>query len=875
MKKHTAEQYQEFSAGSLYSILEAAHRPLRLDDILRRMRVTRRSKKEILSMLSEMTRSGKVIRVRGGGYAAGESLRSFLGRISAGRGGIRFATPVRLFEDAGKCRGTEACEEGASSPRPQAKDYLPTGAEDVYVADSDLEQSDDGDARMGDIAELALLPSLHGGKRSARIRSIVCRAQNVFSVRVKRIDGESAFAVPTDSRHAFSVRIASFPDHAVPRPGDLFSVDLGRRIPLRARDARHGIRELFEGLKPVFLGRESDVAALERAVKTDNKIPTSFADSALSEAERIAEREGFLPPEYTGGTYHARPGLSLTPGRGETNLRHMPLVTIDGEDARDFDDAVCVLPCGTGFRLIVAIADVSRYVQLGSALDAEALSRSNSYYFPSSVEPMLPEALSNGVCSLRPDEDHMVLFADMAFDAGGRRQKTVFGSGAMRSHARLTYAEVQDFFDGQAEKQKDLSSDALSGQQGKDGRITGEVAHSLAAARTLAEMLIQRRERAGGLDLDIPELVCTVSEGTLLSIAPRKRLFAHRLIEAFMIAANEAVAEFLTERGMPFLYRVHPAPDPERAAELLHVFTQMGIAAEARDKIPSFSELLAASAGGDNAFIAHRLILRSLMQARYSPDMSGHFGLASRCYCHFTSPIRRYADLTVHRALKYALDPNERRCAGRDRLIRIADRCNENERTAQTAEREITRAMGCLLMKGKTGECFDAVVSGITSFGVFAELEPSRVEGMIPLDTLGNEYFLLNDSRTQLFGERTGRTIRLGDTIRVLVKEVDLAMFDIRLGMMQDGCDKNESPSWHGLREKHAHAAARSLPERRRAKGGHARNGVNKHHHEDARPQREKKRTRLEKSRVSATRRKAYGNSDDTTTRKTRKGRNI
>ncbi len=490
------------------------------------------------------------------------------------------------------------------------------------------------------------------------------------------------------------------------------------------------------GLKPARiterLGRMGDARAVSLICIHGHDIPQDFSEEALHDAARAR---------------------AVPLGKRE-DLREVPLVTIDGEDARDFDDAVFAEPDGDGFRLIVAIADVAHYVRPGAPLDRAAWTRGNSVYFPDRVVPMLPEALSNGWCSLRPQEDRGCLFTEMRIDASGRKTAHRFGRGLMRSAARLTYTEVQDAHD-----------------TGQNLGLSGVIPPLYAAFRAL----LGARQARGTLDLDLPERKVVLDEGRVVSVAPRPRLDSHRLIEEFMVLANVAAAEELEARHLPCMYRVH-APPSEEKLEALRVFLHgMGISlAPGNDLHPrDLDRVLQKVTGTEQAPLVNEVILRSQSQAAYSPDNIGHFGLSLPRYAHFTSPIRRYADLLVHRALVSGLklgvgglDPDEAA-----RFPDTAEHISATERRAALAEREAIDRYLAAYMADKVGAVFAARISGVQRFGLFVTLSDSGASGLIPMSALPDDYWLYDEGTQSLSGRRTRMTYHLAQDVEVRLSE--------------------------------------------------------------------------------------------------------
>ena len=445
------------------------------------------------------------------------------------------------------------------------------------------------------------------------------------------------------------------------------------------------------------------------------------------------------------------------------DLRALPLVTIDGEDAQDFDDAVVCSPTPKGWRLIVAIADVAHYVRSGTALDDEARRRGTSVYFPGRVVPMLPEALSNGLCSLRPEEDRLCLACEMFIDREGRILRSRFREALMRSHARLVYEEVADL----------LGSGRRGG--GAGFRVPPEHLRHLHA---LFEVLHEARSRRGALDFDTAETRILLDDsGEVAAIEPRRRTDAHRLIEECMIAANVAAARFLARNQRLFLYRVHDGPTKEKAQELRAFLAPQGLRLGGGDEPQprDYADLIERSSSRPDAALIHTVLLRSLAQAVYTPANVGHFGLALAAYSHFTSPIRRYPDLIAHRVIKDLLrgGSSESALQSRREMETLGEHTSMTERRAEEATREVEFRLKCRFMQGRIGEVHHGRVSGVTGFGLFVTLEELDVDGLVHVSSLGADYFHHDPIHHEMRGERSERVFRLGDRIEVVVSRVD------------------------------------------------------------------------------------------------------
>ena len=459
--------------------------------------------------------------------------------------------------------------------------------------------------------------------------------------------------------------------------------------------------------------------------------------------------------------------------RVRRDLRHLPLVTIDGEDARDFDDAVHVSRAGSGYRLVVAIADVAHYVRPGGPLDREALRRATSVYFPGTVIPMLPERLSNGICSLNPDVDRLCMVCDLALDAQGRPQQADIYEGVMRSHARLTYTQVAAAF------------------QGNTDPGLAELLPDLEVAHELAKKLTGFRKQRGSIDFDLPEAKIVLDEeGNVREIVRRPRNDAHRLVEEFMLAANEGVARFFEVRGLPTVYRIHDQPDSEKLEAFATLARTHGFDLPSGDELTParLNQFLAEVEGKPAQKALNSLLLRAMMQAQYSPDNIGHYGLAAPTYLHFTSPIRRYPDLMVHRLLKehWARGGQPLRAHEREEqeafLAGVAAQCSDRERASMRAERDIDAFYSALYMQGREGEKFRAVVTGVAEFGVFCELEDVFVEGLIPAESLGPGVELDKELHRLIVG-KTGIVFAVGDSVEVELESADPARRRITLSL--------------------------------------------------------------------------------------------
>jgi ribonuclease R len=462
-----------------------------------------------------------------------------------------------------------------------------------------------------------------------------------------------------------------------------------------------------------------------------------------------------------------------------TDLRAMPLVTIDGEDAKDFDDAVWCEPNRNGFRLVVAIADVSHYVRPETALDDEAQDRATSVYFPGFVVPMLPETLSNGICSLNPKVERLCFVCDMQIDRDGAVARSQFYEAVMRSHARLTYTQVWQAL---------APEQALPGEGAEAQAQIGALMPALRSLHQLYQVLARARSQRGAIEFESGEVRFVLGPaGEVVQAGMLERNEAHKLIEECMIAANVEAAKFLLQRRIPAPYRIHDRPPEQKYSELLEFLAEFGLRMPPWSKVQpgDFTTLLKKVRKRVDAGLIESVLLRSQSLAVYSPDNIGHFGLALESYAHFTSPIRRYPDLLVHRAIKHALageGAESFRYAAHD-MAHLSLHCSERGRRADEASREVDERYRAAWMEKHVGAEFDGVISGVTSFGLFVELDESKVNGLIHVTQLPNDFYHFDPVRKTLSGERAELSFRLGDAVRVLVlrASVEDRRIDFRL----------------------------------------------------------------------------------------------
>ena len=602
------------------------------------------------------------------------------------------------------------------------------GGEDVFIPPPFI-----GSRITGDRVEAEVTRETEGGRREGRIvRTLESRSREVLGVYRKR--GKSGSVQPFDHSLGEAIEVTATPGS---RPADGQVVVVKLRRPGRGRAPAEG--EIIERL-----GNLDDPS-------TDTEIVIRRFGLADGFPAAILEEAGRLPSD-----------ISAREARRRERFDDPAPVTIDGETARDFDDAIAVsrLKDG-GFRLWVHIADVAHFVTHDSPLDREARDRGTSVYFPDKVLPMFPERLSNDLCSLRPNVDRLVQSAVIDLGPGGDVRKARFADGVIHSAARLTYAQVAELLEGAA------------GVKG----IPQAVIPMLKTAGELREILERRRRARGSVDFDLPEPQILMDiEGVMTGITITPRNEAHRLIEEFMLLANEVVAGHLEKKDWPCMYRIHEKPTPEKLETLGAFAMQFGLELKLPkgDVTPgAIGALLEQAEGKPEHTLISQVALRSMRQARYHPENEGHFGLGAPVYCHFTSPIRRYPDLVVHRLLRASLQDNRRIPQWAADLGPVATSSSELERNAEAAERDLLLRKKLAFIEGQIGERLWGIITGVAPFGVFIQLEDSLAEGLLRLGGDDRERFAFDADHLTLTGGRTGKRFRLGDRLEVMVAAVD------------------------------------------------------------------------------------------------------
>ncbi len=662
--------------------------------------------------LAAMLRDGQLLLNRRGGYAPARKLDLIAGQIIANAEGFGF-----LRADS--------------------------GGDDLYLAPLEMRKVLHGDRVLASVVGVD-----RRGRRQGAIVEILQRRNPRLVGRVARARG-IVTVLPDDKRLHQPVLIPAGQDLAA-RDGQIVIAEI-----TDAPDGAHGpIGRIVE-----LLGEKLTPSLIVRMAIAAHDLPQQWSDAVRAEAAAA-------PLQVDAGLHADR-----------EDLRALPLVTIDGEDARDFDDAVHARPLGDGgFRLWVAIADVAHYVPVGSALDGEAEARGTSVYFPGFVVPMLPEVLSNGICSLKPEVDRLALVCEMRIDAQGQVTRAHFVRAVIRSHARLTYTQVWQALSGEPAARKAL----------------GALWPAVADLHALYRVLAVARAARGAIEFDSPEMHFRLdAAGEVQALGAYERNDAHRLIEECMIAANVQAARYLARRRLPVLYRVHEKPPQEKYADLLEFLREFKLRLPAWDAVTpqDFRQLLARVGERPEALLLQSVLLRAQSLAVYQAQNGGHFGLALDAYTHFTSPIRRYPDLLVHRAIGRALAGGTP--AGYaytpESMATLAQHCSRRERVADEAEREVDERYQCAFMERHVGARYAGVVTGVTSFGLFVQMIETRISGLVHVTQLPADYYHFDEQRRLLQGERTRRAYRLGDPVQVQVlrasledRKIDLRLLDGR-----------------------------------------------------------------------------------------------
>jgi ribonuclease R len=685
----------------ILDILKQNDRPLSRRHIAKLLNINGEEQTEALRRrLRAMERDGQLMRNRKNAYGVMSKMNLVAGRIMGHPEGYGFLIPDE-------------------------------GGDDLFLTERQMHLVLHGDRVVARVTGID-----RKGRREGAVVEVLERANTRIVGRLLN-DAGIFYLVPTNRRISQDIMI---PPHDIlsAKEGQIVEIEISEQPNKHRSPLGRVINILGDHMAP---GMEIDIAL------RDFELPHIFPEAALEQADSFQDQ---IPTEDL---------------EDRLDLRALPLVTIDGEDARDFDDAVYAEKLKNGnWRLWVAIADVSSYVSPNSPLDVEANSRGTSVYFPSQVIPMLPEALSNGLCSLNPHVDRLCMVCEMVINTEGKTESYQFHQAVMNSKHRLTYNKVASMLIDNDEDLKQQYSDIVP---------------TLECMYELFQAMLGAREQRGAIDFEMTETQFLFDENKKIqSIVPRERNDAHRLIEEFMVAANVAAAKFLLQNKIPALYRIHETPSEEKLEGLRDFIGELGLmlGGGSEPEPGHYASLLANAKKRPDGHLLQTVMLRSLKQAVYSPDNVGHFGLALQEYAHFTSPIRRYPDLMVHRAIKHLITGNKRDTwrYSPEEMVQMGEHCSMTSRRADEATRDVSDWLKCEFMQDHVGHDYDGIISGVTGFGLFVELSDIYIEGLVHVTSLKNDYYQFDATGHRLTGERTRKTYRLGDKIRVKVVRVDL-----------------------------------------------------------------------------------------------------
>ena len=704
------------SREAILALLEDRGELLKADAIADALGLTEQVDIEALGKrLGAMVRDGQLLRNRREGYGVASKLDLIPGEIIANADGYGFLKPDE-------------------------------GGEDLYLSPHEMRKVLHGDRVLASVVSVD-----QRGRRKGSIVEVLERRPSRIVGRVVVERGVTT-VVPDDERLHLDLLIPPGKTGEA-RDGQIVIAEITDPPTLKRGPVGEIVSVLGDKLKPSLV--------VEMAI-AQYDLPHAWPQPVIAEVEA-------MPIE-----------VRSSDTRGRVDLRDMPLVTIDGEDSKDFDDAVWAEPRPKGgFRLVVAIADVSHYVKPDSPVDTEAEDRATSTYFPGFVVPMLPESLSNGLCSLNPDVDRLCMVCDMQVDKAGKVESSRFYAAVMRSHARLTYTRVWL---------------AIGEKDSKVRRDLGDLVPVLDNLHALYKSLDKARRQRGAIEFDTSEVKFALSDkGEVESMGTTPRNDAHKLIEECMIAANVQAAKYLSRKKIPALYRVHAPPPADKYEDLLEFLRQYKLKLPPVDKVTpaDYTALLDKVRDQPDFELIQSVLLRSMSMAVYMPENHGHFGLALDAYAHFTSPIRRYPDLLVHRAIRFALKDGKRSdyTYSSEQMGQLGVHCSQRERRAEEAERDVDERFKCAWMEKHVGSEFDGRITGVTSFGLFVDLDESGVSGLVHITQLPNDYYHFEPDRRLLRGKRTGRTFKLGEDVRVKVLRASMEERKIDFRLVRDDED--------------------------------------------------------------------------------------
>ena len=702
---------------------EEAYRPMDIQELVAVFDINPDEYKSFKKVLKTMEREGLIVRTKKDKFGVPERLGLVSGKLQVHSKGYGFLIP-----------DTE-------------------GEKDVFIPSSSMNGAMNGDKVLVQITR----EDINGKKREGEVQEVLDRA-NKKIIGVYEDSRNFGFVVPEDSRLNQDIFISK-KDRNGANEGDLVICEI-----VKWADKRRSP----EGIVKEVLGKKGDKGLDILTIIKKYGLPEEFPDKVLNYAENIEEE---IPEKE-----YAR----------RTDLRNLRMVTIDGEDAKDLDDAVSIERLDNGkFRLGVHIADVSHYVKEKNPLDREALKRGTSVYLIDRVIPMLPKKLSNGICSLNPKVDRLALSCFMIIDSKGKVIQHEIEETVIKTSERMTYTDVTKILENNDEeliKRYDYLVDDFK------------------AMEELCIILREKRMRRGAIDFNFEESKIILNDlGKPVDIKPYDRAIANRIIEEFMLVCNETIAEHMYWTNLPFVYRIHEDPDEEKLEKFKEFIYNLGYVVRwGQETHPrALQDILDKVKGKKEETVVSTLLLRSMMQAKYSPECVGHFGLAAKYYCHFTSPIRRYPDLQIHRIIKEQLNGkiDEKRAGKLTNIVEVASKqSSEMERLAQEAEREVDDLKKAEYMQERIGEEFSAIISSVTSFGLFAEL-PNTIEGLIHITALDDDYYVYDEAHLCLIGERTKKVYRLGDEVKVRCSRVDIDNREVYFDLIEEETKEEIIPS--------------------------------------------------------------------------------
>ncbi len=697
--------------------LEEAGKPVYEEQLFSDMEISKETAPIFYDIITELENSGKIIKTKKNKYALPEKMGLILGIINTSPKGFGFVS---------------------------AHD---TKIQDIFIPASEIQT-----AMHGDLVYCKIIDQSQGMfKAEGTIVKVIKRA-NEHIVGTFQKQKNYGFVVPDNAKIFNDVFVSK---------NDFGGAKNGQKVVVEIQNWGC-VRSLPSGKIIEVLGHINEKGVDILSVIRKYKLPEHFGKDVVKEAINIPDK------------------VSEADIKDRKDYRDKDIVTIDGVDAKDLDDAVYLERDGAGnYLLSVHIADVAHYVKRKTLIDQEALKRGNSVYLIDRVIPMLPESLSNGICSLNEGVDRLTMSLEMVFSEDGELRSHEIHEGVIRSKKRLNYDEVSELID--------------KGSLAPGSKISEPIQKMLFEMKDLADLLYKKRRDRGAISFDFSETYITLDdEGFPIEIRDRERGVSDKIIEEFMLIANETIAEYVYWLEIPFVYRVHEQPDMERIDSLNKFVSRLGYRLHVRDsKVhpKEVQELLNRTKGKPSAKVINKMMLRSLKQARYSTECLGHFGLSAKYYCHFTSPIRRYPDLEIHRILKEDLKneiTDDRLPVLKEEVERVSDICSSTEKTAEGAEREVDDMKMCQFMEPKIGEEFDAVISGVSKSGIYSELE-NTVEGFTKVSSLDDDYYSYDETTLSLIGDRTAKKYTIGDEIRVRLTRVDVLQREIDFEIIENG----------------------------------------------------------------------------------------